>query len=128
MWIQEQSGSIVTETLTNGILIRIDTSKESDFYPDFKHTSFIKFSLTHQKWPAWENLPYFENRRKHPLKVIESEGKSSIRFSVSENPTVEVSSSYMQKWGILYFLPEERSQIRVYYFFYPGVIVSTQWS
>jgi hypothetical protein len=31
-------GSIVTETLKNGILIPIDTSKEADFYfTDFKH-------------------------------------------------------------------------------------------
>ena len=42
-------------------------------------------------------------------------------FCVSENPTVEVSSSYLQKCGILYFLSEERSRMRVYFiylFFY----------
>jgi hypothetical protein len=36
------SYSIVTETLEKGILISIDTSKESDFYADFKYISFIK--------------------------------------------------------------------------------------
>jgi hypothetical protein len=40
---------MVTETLENGILIPIDTSKESDFNADFKYLSFIKFSSTHQK-------------------------------------------------------------------------------
>jgi hypothetical protein len=44
----------------------------------------------------------------------------TIIFSVSENPTVEVSSSYLQKCGILHFLPEERSRVRVYFFFPRG--------
>ena len=42
-----------------------------------------------------------------------------MRFSVSENPTIEVSIFYMQKCGILYFLPEERSRMRVYLLFFP---------
>ena len=37
----------------------IATSKESHFNADFKYISFIKFSYTHQKLQAWENLPYF---------------------------------------------------------------------
>ena len=40
----------------------------------------------------------------------------TIRFSVSENHVVEVSSFYLTKCGILYFLPEGRSRIRVYLF------------
>jgi len=55
---KERPGSIVTKTLKNWILISIATSKESHFYADFKYISFIKFSLTHQKLGAWENLPY----------------------------------------------------------------------
>ena len=47
--IRERSGSIVNESLKNGILILINTSKELDFHADFKYISFIKFSLTHQK-------------------------------------------------------------------------------
>ena len=44
----------------------------------------------------------------------------TITFSVSENPIIEVSSSYLQKCGILYFLPEGRSRMRVYLFvFFP---------
>ena len=56
---KERPGSIVNGTLKNGILIPIDMSKESDFYADFKHISFIKFSLTHQKLRALETLPCF---------------------------------------------------------------------
>ena len=55
---KERSGSIVTKTLKNWILISIATSKESHFKADFKYISFIKFSLSHQKLRAWENLPY----------------------------------------------------------------------
>jgi len=36
-----------------------------------------------------------------------------IRFSIPENPNVEVSNSAVQKCGILHFLPQERLQIRV---------------
>ena len=49
---KEQSGSIVTETLKNGILIPIATSKESHFNADFEYTSFIKMSYTYQKLRA----------------------------------------------------------------------------
>ena len=57
---KEQPGSIEIKTLKNGILIPIATSKEFDFIADFKYISLIKFSLTHQKLQAWENLPYFK--------------------------------------------------------------------
>ena len=55
----EWPGSIVTETLKDRILIPIATSKELQFNADFQYISLIKFSLTHQKLQAWENLPYF---------------------------------------------------------------------
>ena len=42
-----------------GILIPIVTSKESHLNADFEYISFIKFSLTHRRLWAWENLPYF---------------------------------------------------------------------
>jgi len=47
-----EPGSLVTETLKNGILIPIVTSKESHFNADFKYLSFIKISFTHQKLRA----------------------------------------------------------------------------
>jgi hypothetical protein len=43
---------MVTETLENGFLTPIDTSKESDFNADFKYITFIKFNATHQKLRA----------------------------------------------------------------------------
>ena len=47
---KEQPGSIVTETLKNGILIPIVTSKELYFYDDFKYISFIKWSSLSYKF------------------------------------------------------------------------------
>ena len=41
------------------ILRPIATSKELHFNADFKYTSFIKFSLTHQKLQAWEKFALF---------------------------------------------------------------------
>jgi len=49
---KDRPGSIVTETLKNGILIPIAASKESHFNVGFQYISFIKFSLTHQKLRA----------------------------------------------------------------------------
>ena len=107
---KERPGSIVTKTLKSGILIPIATSKESHFNADFKYTSFIKFSSTQQKLRAWENLRCFRT----PPKSHSLNENHTIRFSVSENPTVEVSSFYLQKCGILYFLPEGRSRMRLF--------------
>ena len=53
-----------------------------------------------------------------------------MKIKPSENPTIEVSRSYLQKRGISYFvLPEERTWMRVYlllfFFFFPsGMMVS----
>ena len=73
---KERPGSIVNETLQNGILMLKYTSKESDFYADFKYISFIKFNLCHQKLRSWENLLYF--------------GNHTIAFGVSENPIAKI--------------------------------------
>ena len=59
---KERPGSIVNETLKNGISMLKDISKESDFYADFKYISFIKFSLCHQKLRAWKICLILENR------------------------------------------------------------------
>ena len=79
---KEWLGSIVTETLKNGILMPIVTSKESYFYADFKYISFIvipiifKFSHTNQKLRAREEPEkiclILDNTEKLPLKVTES--------------------------------------------------------
>ena len=49
---KERPGSIVNETLKNGILMLKDTSKESNFHADSRYISFIKFNLFHQKLRA----------------------------------------------------------------------------
>ena len=49
---KERPGSIVNETLKNGISILKDISKELDFSADFKYINFIKFSLCRQKLRA----------------------------------------------------------------------------
>ena len=41
----------------------VATPKELDFYADLKYIGFIKFSPTHQKLQAWENLPYFWKKK-----------------------------------------------------------------
>ena len=46
---KEWPGSIVNKTLKNEILLLIDTSKESDFYADFKYVNFIKFLIIYKK-------------------------------------------------------------------------------
>ena len=49
---KERPGSVVTETLRNGIFITIVTSKELNFNADFKYISLINFRHTHQKLKA----------------------------------------------------------------------------
>ena len=56
---KERPGSIVTETLKNGILIPLVISKELHFNAEFKYLSFIKISNTLQKLRAWEEFPHF---------------------------------------------------------------------
>ena len=40
----------------------------------------------------------------------------TIVFGVSENPIAKFASSYLQKCGISYFLPKDKSRMRVYLF------------
>ena len=51
----------------------------------------------------------------------------TIRFSVSGNPTVEVSSSYLQIWNSLFFAGRKITEACLFVFS-PRVIVSTQKS
>ena len=68
---KERPGSIVTETLKNGILILIVTSKELHFNADFKYTSFI-LVLPIKSYEPEKIFLILENRGKYPLKTIES--------------------------------------------------------
>ena len=63
---KERPGSIVNETLKNGILIPIYISIESDFYADYKYISFIK------SYEPEKICLVLKNRGKQPIKVIGS--------------------------------------------------------
>ena len=63
-------------------------------------------------------MPDFQKkkkRQKYSLKIQRIYENRTIRLNGSENRSVEISNSYLQKCGILYFLPEERSWMRVYF-------------
>jgi len=78
-------------------------------------------------------MPDVQKGGKHHLKNQETFIK--IIPSNSEHPRTlfGLSSNHLQKWGILHFLPEERLQILVHFFFlllcflllfFPAVIIS----
>jgi hypothetical protein len=56
-----------------------------------------------------KNLPCFRKKGETPSKTH----RTLMKITPSENPTIEVKSSYLQNCGILYFLPEERSRMYV---------------
>ena len=56
----------------NGILLPMDTSKESNFYADFKYTSFIKFSPTPDVTSLRKFALFSKKEGNIPLKVIKS--------------------------------------------------------
>ena len=54
--------------------------------------------------------------------------KNQFNISISENLTVVVSSFYLQNYGILHFLPEERSRMRVYLFIFIHLFISIHFT
>jgi len=46
--------------------------------------------------------------------------KITPSYLASKNPIAEFSSSYIQKYGILLFLPEDGSRMRFYFIFSKG--------
>ena len=94
-------------------MIRIDILKEST-YADFKYTSFIKMCLI------------FEKRGKTPPKIHRILIVSHHQIQCIRTSTVQVSSSYLQKCGILLFLPEkimDACLFVLFFLFFSGVIV-----
>ena len=71
---------MVTETLENGFLIPIDTSKESDFNADFKYMTYTKFSPAY-KLRAWENLADFRKKGERPPKSYRTLMKITPSYS-----------------------------------------------
>ena len=66
---KERRGSLVAESLINGISIPIDPLKELAYYADFKYIRFIKFSLPIKRYEPEKIYLILEKRGKHPLKV-----------------------------------------------------------
>ena len=61
-----------------------------------------------------KTYPIFKNDFPIPEKSSDLNENRTIRFSKSENHTVEVSCSYIKKFSILHFSLEERSRMCVY--------------
>ena len=101
---KERPSSIVTETLKNGILIPIVTSKESHFNADFKYISFIKISLTHQKLRAWENLPHFRKQGLTPPKSHKILTKITPSDSAYQRTLLQkFQAPIYKKWNFAFF-------------------------
>ena len=115
---KERPGSIVNETLKNGILMLKGTSKESNFHADSKYVSFIKFIFVIKSYEPEKICLIVENRGKHPLKVKESEQKSHHRIQRIRKPWRKNFKLLPTKCGISYFLPEDRSRVRVYFYLF----------
>ena len=119
---------MATETLKYGILIPIVTSKELHFYADFKYISFIKFNLTHQSYEPQKICVILGNRGKNSLKVVESQRKSYRQIQRIREPhcrSFKLLSTKM--WHFVFFVRRQLTHACLFVFF-PGVIVSTQWS
>ena len=128
---KERPGSIVTKTLKNGILIPIATSKESHFNADFKYKSFIKFSSYPSKVMSLRNIfLILENREKHLLKVIESEGNTPSN-SAYQRTLLKFQAPIYKNVEFCIFCQKADHEcvfICLFFVFFPGVIVSTQLS
>ena len=61
---------------------------------------------------------FFLKGRNTPKNSSDLKENHAMRFRISESPTLEISSSSMQRRGVLNFLPEARSLMRVYCFFF----------
>ena len=69
---KKRPGSIVNESLKNGILMLKNISKESDFYADFKYIISSNLVFVIKSYEPEKICLILENRGKHPLNVIES--------------------------------------------------------
>ena len=76
--------------------------------PDLSRESSRDFNVTHQKLRTWDNLPNFRPgvgaKGNIPKTSSNLNENHNVKFSISENPTVEVSpqSSYIKGYRILY--------------------------
>ena len=106
---------IVTETLTKGVLIAINTSKESTFYGDFKTTIFILDLPTKSCKP--EKICRSKKRQNNPRYASDLSENYTVKFRISENPMVKVSCPYLRKCEIMNSFSETNPC------FFSGVII-----
>ena len=117
---------MVTETLENKVLIPIDKSKESDFNADFKHISFIKFSLTNQKLRAWENLADFRKKGERPPKRYKTLMEITPSYSAYQKTLLQRFQAPIYKNVEFSIFCQKKDHGCVFIcFFSSGVIVST---
>ena len=126
---REWFGSKVTETVKNGILTSIDTSKDLAFYADTKYIKVIKIGFTYEKLRAWEIFPDFRERRETPPKSQGILAKSHHQTQcIKETYYRPFQLLYRKTWNfeIFFCLPEERSRMCVYLVFFCFVLFSPQ--
>jgi len=66
------------------------------FYADSKYVKFFQFVVSHLKPKIWENLPELWKKGNSSKKVTNLIESPFIRQVISDNPTIEVSSSNLQ--------------------------------
>jgi hypothetical protein len=114
LWIKTGSkkwlGPIFANT-RNLILVTITTPAVLIFYTNSKYLEFFQFIISHLKPKIWENWPdvckkslFFKKSAPPPKKASDLIEKLFIRYIISENRTVDVSSSSLQnvEFGIFF--------------------------
>ena len=113
--------SIVNGTLKNGIFI----SKESD---SFEYISFFKVSFIHQKLRVGENLLYLGKYRETSPKSHRIWTKITPSHSAYQRTLLRSFKLLSTKMRNFVFFAKRPITGACSLFFFPGVIVSTQWS
>ena len=106
-------------------MILIDAPKELDFYADFKYISFIKFSLTIKGYEPEKICLILKNMGKHPPKSHIILTKITPSHSAYQRTPLQKYQAPIYKNGVLRIFCQKTDHGFV---FFPGVIVSTQWS
>ena len=101
---KERTDSVVTETLKNGILIPIVTSKEFNFMLVLNIQVSSSLVLLIKSYKPEKICLILENRRKHPLKIIKSEQKSQHQIQRIRQPSCRCFKLLSTKmWNFVFF-------------------------
>ena len=71
----------------------------------------VKFNVSRQKLQARKICPIFEKGGNTPKISSDLNENHTLRFNIPEIHTIEVSSSYIHKCEILYFLPDDQKSL-----------------